>query len=206
MSSSWNVPAELEHIVARPGLEWTDTDRVQIIVWLTQPTQQAFLLRLVTVCMGGFKVVSPVDAEDALWSFMFNDIDRVIRYYSPEKGSFVALLTTALKRATRRKGTVLRGRRERLSAAMLGRPPAVVVPQGGDDPEQALWRRDVTQRVQACVSALPADDRELITHYYFDDQALKTIAGSLGISEGAVKVRIHRARRKLADCVRDASL
>lgn len=49
------------------------------------------------------------------------------------------------------------------------------------------------------VRRLPVMQRSAIVLFYFEDQPIAEIAFILGISEGAVKVHLHRARRRLAE-------
>jgi RNA polymerase sigma-70 factor (sigma-E family) len=49
------------------------------------------------------------------------------------------------------------------------------------------------------IRQLPVMQRTAIVLFYFEDRPVSEIAGILGISGGAVKVHLHRARRRLAE-------
>ena len=55
-----------------------------------------------------------------------------------------------------------------------------------------------------CLDQLPESEQIILILYYFEDLAVKEIGCILGINDGAVKSRIHRARRKLAKIVKSA--
>lgn len=51
--------------------------------------------------------------------------------------------------------------------------------------------------LQAAIIQLPEEYRVALMHYYFDGQSAKSVAETLGISEGAVYTRLSRARQGL---------
>lgn len=51
--------------------------------------------------------------------------------------------------------------------------------------------------LQSCINLLDESLRLAIVLFYYEDLSIKQIAGVLGISEGAVRARLHRARRLL---------
>ena len=53
--------------------------------------------------------------------------------------------------------------------------------------------------LHAALSRLPDDYRETISLYYLDGRDCANVAGVLGISEGAVRKRLSRARLMLHD-------
>ena len=55
-----------------------------------------------------------------------------------------------------------------------------------------------SERVRAAVAQLPARDRALLVLRYWEDQPVEAVARGLGMSEGAAKVALLRARRSLA--------
>lgn len=67
-------------------------------------------------------------------------------------------------------------------------------PAGTDEPDRA---EQLT--VRSAVAELSALDQRLIWLRYADDQTYERIADALGLPEGTVKVRLHRARRRLRD-------
>jgi RNA polymerase sigma-70 factor (ECF subfamily) len=67
----------------------------------------------------------------------------------------------------------------------------------GDDPEALLLRREEAGAVRRALAALDPRERELIALRYLDDLKLAEVADRLGWPLGTVKVRLHRALRRL---------
>lgn len=65
------------------------------------------------------------------------------------------------------------------------------------NPEAHVLRRELAQRVQAALAALPSHHRELIVLRDIQDLSYAEIAAVLKCSDNAVKVRLHRAREAL---------
>jgi len=68
----------------------------------------------------------------------------------------------------------------------------------GDQPEEAVIERERRDEVQALLDELPAPYRATVILRYWYDLSYREIAEAMGITEGAVKSRLHRARRMLA--------
>ncbi|NAS11842.1 RNA polymerase sigma factor [Poritiphilus flavus] len=58
------------------------------------------------------------------------------------------------------------------------------------------------QMVKKAIQQLPEDDGVLITLHYYEELSLKEISEIMGNSPNALKVRLHRARKKLADLLK----
>jgi len=58
-------------------------------------------------------------------------------------------------------------------------------------------REDAIETVQAVLARLDPEDRALVEGIYFEDRPLRELAAALNWSLAKVKVRAHRARRKL---------
>ena len=87
--------------------------------------------------------------------------------------------------ANARRGAVRRGQLvERLSAQ-----PVTLVPDTAGD----------TSGLQVALAALGDDDRELIRLWAWEQLQPREIAVVLGISANAVSIRLHRAKRELAE-------
>ena len=72
-----------------------------------------------------------------------------------------------------------------------GLVPLEVVPEAGRADE-----RETSLDVQQALNDLGENDRLVLTLYYLNDISVKDIAGTLGISEGAVKQRLVHGRQK----------
>lgn len=74
--------------------------------------------------------------------------------------------------------------------------------------EDALDRRATQHCLFDAIRQLPADARRILLLHDYGDMPLEEVASALGCSVGAAKVRLHRARRLVAercrvDCVSD---
>ena len=65
------------------------------------------------------------------------------------------------------------------------------------DPAEQAQSTEATRLVRAAVENLPHSYREPILLHYFEGRSVRESAGNLGLSEEAVKVRLHRARHLL---------
>lgn len=54
------------------------------------------------------------------------------------------------------------------------------------------------QMIKNCLDTLPAEERFLLSLYYFDEHSLKEISTIMGINENNVKIKLFRSRKKLA--------
>ena len=50
---------------------------------------------------------------------------------------------------------------------------------------------------------LPVRQRTCVLLFYFEDRPISEIVDILGISDGAVKVHLHRARQRLSELLRE---
>jgi RNA polymerase sigma-70 factor, ECF subfamily len=60
-----------------------------------------------------------------------------------------------------------------------------------------LSTHETIQQVHAAIRQLSQKDRELIVLRYLEEQPIDDIAQTLGLSRGAVNVRLNRARSRL---------
>jgi RNA polymerase sigma factor (sigma-70 family) len=66
-------------------------------------------------------------------------------------------------------------------------------------PEQAAERRELLATVREAIGLLPEGQREVVLLHYVDGLSCEEIGAILGRSPGAIRVRLHRARRQLRD-------
>jgi len=71
----------------------------------------------------------------------------------------------------------------------------------GGDPEEVLTRKEMREQVQGLLDHLPSTDRAVVVLYYWYDGSCEEIGRTLGMSASAVKSRLHRARRRLAQAL-----
>jgi len=68
-------------------------------------------------------------------------------------------------------------------------------------PEDRVANRDLARRTARALSELPEDAREVVVLRDVQGLSTKETAELLGVSEGAVKVRLHRAHARLRELV-----
>lgn len=106
---------------------------------------------------------------------------------------------STLREADRRNqwlATIVRNEAFRQFARVRPDPTAMIETyEGAEDPQVVAMveRADL----QAALRLLSAPDRRLLELRYTEDLTQRAIASRLGIPEGTVKVRLHRARNKL---------
>ncbi len=63
--------------------------------------------------------------------------------------------------------------------------------------EEAVMTKFDAERVKAKLASLNDNDRQALTLYYIEQEPMTSVAKSLGKSEGATRVLIHRGIKKL---------
>jgi RNA polymerase sigma-70 factor (ECF subfamily) len=89
-------------------------------------------------------------------------------------------------------------RRRRAPIVPLDVLPDEAVPDAMPGPEGLSTTRDSQNRMRALLASLNPQDRAAIILRYWYDLSEEEIAGSLSLTVSAVKSRLHRARRDLA--------
>ncbi|MET0624249.1 MAG: sigma-70 family RNA polymerase sigma factor [Pyrinomonadaceae bacterium] len=88
--------------------------------------------------------------------------------------------------------------------ALRQRPhPAPAPPPDPAETEQTEREYDCLMR---CLGELPEPSRELVLGYYHDDRSAKIdhrkeLAARLGVAQNALRIRVHRLRATLQECV-----
>ena len=77
-------------------------------------------------------------------------------------------------------------------------PVGTEVEVAGRAPHDALDARDRARRVQLAIDALPAEQRVVIALFAVEGLSHGEIAAILGVPEGTVWSRLHKARKALA--------
>lgn len=67
-----------------------------------------------------------------------------------------------------------------------------------DNALEGLIKEEKQQLIRSCVNRLPEESSAIITLFYFDELSLDEISGITGIESNTVKVKLFRARKKLA--------
>lgn len=62
-------------------------------------------------------------------------------------------------------------------------------------PDEVLEMEETAELVRMTLANIPGNYKAVLTEHYYQQKALREIAVSMGVSEGAVKVMLHRARK-----------
>ncbi len=88
-------------------------------------------------------------------------------------------------------------RKKRVRTIELEKAPMVADSQ--DDAQVLMERSDEQQRIRRGLAQLKTIDATLINLYYMEGQSMEEISEITKLSKSNVKVRLHRARHKLAE-------
>jgi len=94
--------------------------------------------------------------------------------------------------------TVL-GRRSRRQEVPGGGAATTRMPDRQPGPVMGVLGAERAAAVRSLVGALPRTLREVCSLFYFADCSCREVGTTLGMSENAVKVALHRARRQLLE-------
>ena len=71
----------------------------------------------------------------------------------------------------------------------------------GHTPDERVERQEVRALLEAAIDALPASQRAVVTLRDVNGLSTEEAASALGVTEGAVKLRLHRARIALRNAL-----
>ncbi len=75
--------------------------------------------------------------------------------------------------------------------------------RGTSDASDALKQKEQRHFIERALKLLSPDDVTMITLFYLKENSLEEIAESIGIETNTVKVKLHRARKRLAEAMQD---
>lgn len=134
-----------------------------------------------------------VEAEDAAQETFIRIFAKLHTYQQDKKlSSWVLSIAShyCIDRLRRRKGDTL---------SLDEEPVAILLPSGGQGPEEMALRGEVRDEVQRAVNRLaPAYRVPLVLRYWYD-LSYQEIADAMGLTVQAVKSRLHRARLQMLD-------
>src|SRR5688500_12069653 len=110
-----------------------------------------------------------------------------------------AAFSTWLYRITANCASTYLGKRTRARHEELADDAPLVDERPEIDPGLRADQEEDRQRLSEALESLPADMRAVVVLRDVYDLPHEAIAAELGITEGAAKVRLHRARRKLRE-------
>lgn len=70
-------------------------------------------------------------------------------------------------------------------------------PASDPTPHEAVESEELRRRVRAALQAVSEEQREALVLFYLHDMGIAEVARALGVSEAAVKMRLHRGRTAL---------
>lgn len=160
---------------------------------LREPRVVKYLLNLALGHLG--RGATKEDAEEAIQDFVCQVLPRVIALYDPAQGSFWNYCIASLRRLLWQRATALRRHIDSPSAE-----DSVASEHAAADrePEAMALRREASSLVQAAMAQAPEPDRQVLHLFYERMLTHSQIAETLGITSTAAKVRLCRARQRLA--------
>ena len=126
-------------------------------------------------------LANPADAEDVTQDTFLAAFERMSTY-RPEQA-----LAPWLRAIARHRAIDLVRRR--------ARAPEPELPVPAESVENIALDRIEAERVRAALNRLPSRDRALLVLRYWEDQSVESVARSMGMTEGATRVALLRARR-----------
>lgn len=134
---------------------------------------------------------SPETAADLVSQTMVSALEGLERF-DPSRGSFTAwLFTIASRRIADRQRAHRRFQRYLKSRLRSAEPQ--------EEPLERIDRDEDRARVRAAIQQLSETHREVILLRHVAELPIAEIATTLNISEGAVKMRLNRALKQLAN-------
>lgn len=142
----------------------------------------------------------PADAADATQEVFLRVVRSVVGFRAESAfGTWLHRVTVNVcATALRRRGHI-RARGQVAGSAPFATPDAPDLLASPDDTEHRVAERDEAARAAAAIRALPEDARAVVVLRDIEGLSTREVATILGISEGAVKVRLHRAHAMLRE-------
>jgi RNA polymerase sigma-70 factor (ECF subfamily) len=76
---------------------------------------------------------------------------------------------------------------------------AETIEDAADNPEVSMQKKDTSEILRKCLTALSPEHREIIDLVYYHEKSVEEVAEIVGIPENTVKTRMFYARKKLAE-------
>ena len=160
---------------------------------LIRPCERAVYLMLLSL------LGNEADAEDAAQETVIK-VYRNLHLFRGEAQFRTWVLSIARNEGLGRLRKAASRREDSLDAEMDGQEgdftPAILT-SWRDVPSEALERREVSELVRHAIDGLPEIYRNVILLRDIEEMNVREAAIALGITEGAIKVRLHRARAML---------
>lgn len=145
-----------------------------------------------------YRVGKDTDAAAEVVQETFVQALRKIENYDSQRGSMLVWLTYLCKNNIKK---ALRARRRHTSYEQMWQEIDVCLLRAYELiaseplPVEILERQETAELVRMTLANIPGNYKLVLTEHYWQRKALKEIAISMGVSEGAVKTMLHRARQ-----------
>jgi RNA polymerase sigma-70 factor (ECF subfamily) len=136
-------------------------------------------------------------AEDLI-SEVFLDVWRQAGTFEARSAASTWLLAIARFKAL---SAMRRKPEEELDENMAG-----AIEDPADDPETTVQKKNKSEILRKCLTALSEDHREIIDLVYYHEKSVEEVAGIVGIPEATVKTRMFYARKKLSELLKAAGV
>ena len=146
----------------------------------------------------GLRLVRDEQIAEDLISEVFLDVWR-------QAGKFEgrSAVSTWLLAITRFKAlSALRRRKD----VELDDEAANAIEDTSDDPEVTAQKKDTSEALRKCLTALSPEHREIVDLVYYHEKSVEEVAEIVGIPENTVKTRLFYARKKLAELLKAAGV
>jgi RNA polymerase sigma-70 factor (ECF subfamily) len=90
-------------------------------------------------------------------------------------------------------------RKRRMAIVSMEDLPQMEIPDNLPGPESAVSQNEEQNRVRELLDTLTPQDRAAVIMYYWYEHSYEEIAQALDLSISAVKSRLHRARKSMAE-------
>jgi RNA polymerase sigma-70 factor (ECF subfamily) len=74
---------------------------------------------------------------------------------------------------------------------------------GSRENEFSSSQKDRISHLSHCLQLMSPQNRQLIEHRYEGENSMKNIAGEIGGTIGSVRVKLHRLRKLLLECIQN---
>jgi RNA polymerase sigma-70 factor (ECF subfamily) len=136
----------------------------------------------------------PAEAEDAAQETFLRAFNKLATY-QPERKFVNWLLSIASHHCIDR----LRRRNRAPQLSLDGPMPPQWLTSDAPRPEQVVDKKQRREQVRQVLETLPADYRAAVVLRYWYGLSYREIATTMDTTESAIKSRLHRARRMMAE-------
>ena len=141
----------------------------------------------------------PAEAEDAAQETFLRAYAKLATY-EPGRKFINWVLSIASHHCIDR----LRRRQRAPQLSLDGPTPPVWLASEAPQPDQVVTKKEQRERERSILEALPADYRAVVVLRYWYDLSYREIAETMDTTESAIKSRLHRARRMMAESLQAA--